>query len=154
MIRRGSRLVLAGLLGLAGAVTWYSVGVGDATSVGFVTIARGTQSGIVRPSRSVITTPDEWAALWAQHTAHAEPPPPRPPVDFVCEMVVAVFAGERPTGGHAVEITRIVPEGSAATVYYRETTPPPGSFVTEALTHPFHIVRLRRLDLPIVFQRE
>lgn len=136
------------------AIMWYGIEVGRASSIAFVTLAQGAQSGIVHPAQRVIKTPREWVALWQQHIAQHLSQPSPPPVEFSSEMIVGIFLGQRPTGGYAVEISRIVQEGQAVKVYYQETAPPPGTFVTQALTQPFHIVKLKRLELPLFFQRE
>ena len=134
--------ILAGWTGLGATSPADSV-------VPFTTIDRGTQSGIREPLHAVVRTLDDWAALWRRHGTGT---PPR--IDFAADMVVAVFAGARPTGGYTVEIIEVVLAERELRVGYRERTPPPGALVTQALTAPFHIVRLPRSDLPVVVHRE
>ncbi len=141
--RRQHRLA-AGLLGaLAGWTTLAPTLAADA-AVPFATVARGAQSGIREPLHAVVRTLDDWTTLWRRHLGGAPPP-----IDFAAEMVVAVFAGTRPTGGYTVEIIDVVLAERALRVGYRERTPPPGALVTQALTAPFHIIRLPRSDLPV-----
>ncbi|HEV3485198.1 MAG TPA: protease complex subunit PrcB family protein [Vicinamibacterales bacterium] len=85
----------------------------------------------------VVRTAADWAELWKEHTGTANPPA----VDFTRTMVVAVFAGMRPSGGYAVEITQIEKTDAAIVVTYRERKPGPDDITTQALTFPFHIVR-------------
>lgn len=57
---------------------------------------------------------------------------------FKQAAVVAAFLGQRRSGGFGVEIRR-APDGA---VRINETTPPPGSMSTQALTTPYKIVQV------------
>ncbi|WDD36526.1 protease complex subunit PrcB family protein (plasmid) [Nostoc sp. UHCC 0926] len=125
-------------------------------NVDFTTIARGSESGYQSASQMVIDNSEEWIDLWQQHTYNTEPPPPVPQVDFTSYSVVAVFAGEKPTSGYSVEILSVETSGSqsqeqlAITVQHRH--PSAGDFVTEALTYPYHMIRIPRIDGRVVFK--
>jgi PrcB C-terminal len=76
-------------------------------------------------------------------------------VDFDREMVVGIFLGEKSTGGYEIEIVRAEQGDSSLYFYYREKSPPPGAMVTQALTQPFHLVRVAKYDNPqIIFRRD
>lgn len=120
-------------------------------NIDFTTIARGTDSGYQSASQMVIDNSERWSNCWQLHTYNAEPPPPVPPVDFSRYSIVTVFAGEKPTGGYSVEILKVETSGSqtkersaAITVRYRQ--PKAGEFVTEALTYPYHMIRIAKID--------
>ncbi len=125
-------------------------------NIHFTTIARGTDSGYQSASQMVIDNSEQWIDLWQLHTYNTEPPPPVPQVDFTRYSVVAVFAGEKPTSGYSVEILSVETSGSqtkeqlAITVQYRQ--PEAGDFVTEALTYPYHIIRIPKIDGKVVFK--
>jgi hypothetical protein len=119
----------------------------------FVTVDKGFTSGIRERRLLAIKTTKEWRNLWEAHTAVVTPPKPLPAVDFKKEMIVAVFSGEKPSGGHGIEIVTIE-ENSAkreTRVIFRETKPPPGAMVTAALTQPYHVVKLKKIDIPVTF---
>jgi protease stability complex PrcB-like protein len=78
----------------------------------------------------------------------------QPPVDFSRDMVVALFMGERPTGGFAIEVTRIERTDSGLSVHYRTTRPDPAAMQPQALTQPFHLIALPRSDDPVTFVAE
>lgn len=129
-------------------------------NIDFRTIARGSDSGYQSASQiMVIDNSEQWNDLWQQHTCNTEPPPPVPQVDFTRYSVVAVFAGEQPTGGYSVEIFSAETSGSptqeqpsiAITVQYRQ--PKAGEFVTEALTYPYHIIRIPKIDGKVVLKQ-
>ncbi len=115
---------------------------------------RGSSSGIGEPLQKVLRTPADWASFWAQHAADRFPPPPAPAVDFNADMVAAVFAGEKSSGGYGMSITRIERASTEIIVLYLETAPVPGMTVTHALTQPHHIRVIPRSDLPVRFLQE
>jgi hypothetical protein len=118
-------------------------------NIDFTTIAQGTNSGYQSASRTGIDNLEEWVDFWQQHTCNVEPPPPVPQVDFTRYSVVAVFAGEQPTGGYSIEILRVetgdsqTQEQLAVTVQHRQ--PGAGDLVTEALTYPYHMIRIPKI---------
>lgn len=120
----------------------------------FRTVAKGYRSGIRESLQTVIRNQTEWQKLWQRHTSSQPKPPPPPAMDFKSEMVAAVFLGEKPTGGYGVEIVRVERNHGTFTVLYKESEPPPGAMTTQALTQPFHIVRIPATDAEkVVFRR-
>jgi protease stability complex PrcB-like protein len=115
------------------------------------TIQQGNFSGVREPLQVVIRAPAEWESLWKRHTSIQSPPSPAPVVDFVTEMVVGVFLGEKSRGGYEVEIKNAELKDSVLYVYYVEKSPSPGGATIQALTQPFHIVKLPRNDARVVF---
>lgn len=122
--------------------------------VRFFTIARGTQTGIRHPLQVVIRSASEWVELWSRHTAITIPPPPVPEIDFSHEMVIGVLTGERRSGGYDIKILEVWRQADRLLVLYRETTPPTGTFTTQALTHPYHLIRTERSDLNVIFEAQ
>jgi PrcB C-terminal len=119
--------------------------------VNFRTIARGANSGYPTASHLVIDNSEAWADVWQQHTSDFIPPPPVPNVDFTDNQVVAVFMGEKRTGGYSVEILSVETKSSekenlaslVITVAYRQ--PKPGEIVPEVITHPYQIITIPQL---------
>lgn len=122
------------------------------STLAFSTLARGDTSGVIAPTYLAIRSREAWQTLWAQHVMGS--PSALPIVDFSREIVLAVFAGERPTGGYEIVITTVEAGSGGLLVTYSETGPPPGSFLTQQLTHPYHLVRVPRVGGPIIFRRE
>jgi hypothetical protein len=119
--------------------------------VAFETVARGAMSGLDQPSRRVVRTTTQWAALWKQHTGTAQPAAPRPAIDFKREAVVVVALGRRPSAGWSVEITRVEHAGAETVVHVRETPPPRDALTAQVLTQPYHFVRIPRPRGPVRF---
>lgn len=146
---------------LFSCVLWILVGLplsvceaGNAIRIPFVTVDKGSRSGVRERKFVVIKTNQEWEALWRAHRSGTSPDKPAPAFDIQSEMIVAVFAGEKKTGGYGIEIKRVEEDGAARSLnaFVTETSPPPKAIVTQALTQPYHIVKLRKVDLPIVFK--
>ena len=116
----------------------------------FVSLDKGTHSGIADPREVVVQSEREWETLWKQH---APTGPPLPSVNFAEEQVVGVFAGQRPTAGYRVEIVKVERESSGLDVVYRIESPPQDAIVAQELTQPFHLVRLPALGLPVRFKK-
>jgi hypothetical protein len=124
------------------------------TPVSFTTVDKGFYSGVREPLKVVISSQEEWAALWSRHASGRRPASLPPLIDFSAEMVIGLFLGEKSTGGHSVEITRAELDGSNLRFYYRERNPPPGAIVPQVLTQPYHLVSLSRSESVPVFIKE
>lgn len=128
------RAVLAGLIlvgsGASGARAW------DGFS--------GLDTGIRCRRFVVVRDQAQWSSLWAEHSAGAARPAPA--VDFSREMVVAVFLGERPSGGTRVEL-EVLPDPmeprSRLTVFYKEIRARGMAFM-QRLVHPFAMRKVPR----------
>jgi hypothetical protein len=125
------------------------------TPLSIATVEKGDRSGIRGPLQTVIRNQDEWKALWRRHSSTDTNPPPAPIIDFNREMVVGIFLGEKPTGGYEVEIVRAELSDSSLYFYYLEKSPPPGAMVTQALTQPFHLMKVAKYQYQkIIFRRD
>ena len=125
---------------------------GCVEAVPFETVDQGVDSGDQEPAQLVLRSQEAWRQVWERHEALLIHAPEQPPVDFHKEMVLAVFLGQRPTGGFAIEIKAVDTRADALHVLVEETSPPPEAMVTQAFTSPYHIVRLKRVALPVQFE--
>ena len=117
----------------------------------FETIDHGIHSGIRDSRQVVIRDPESWRVLWAEHVKGRVPEPPLPPVDFVHEMVIAFFLGEKPTAGYLAKIVNLVVDKEKVTVIVCIEIPAPNGYLLQVLTQPFHIIKVPRYDLPVEF---
>jgi hypothetical protein len=125
------------------------------TRLSVTTVEKGYRSGIRESLQTVIRNRDEWNVFWKRHSFTDPNPTLAPIVDFDREMIVGIFLGEKSTGGYEVEIVRAERRDSSLYFYYREESPPPGAMVTQALTQPFHLVRVAKYQNPqIIFRRD
>lgn len=112
------------------------------------TLARGDDSRLVEARRFLIRDRQAFAAVWA---AHAGPDAQVPTVDFESRMVAAVFAGERPTPGYAIEVTGTAREGADLVVLVEERQPDPRQVAAQIVMSPYHIASLPRDDGAVRF---
>ena len=147
-----SHAVAAAFLAIACAAGSPSGGGQAGTSLAFEPIVDESASGLNEPLREVVRDEARWARLWEQVYAGVTPRPPRPPVDFSRQMLIAVAAGTRPTGGFDVAVRAVTARGNALEVEVFESCPPPGAMVSTALTQPVTVVRLDALALAPAFR--
>jgi uncharacterized membrane protein len=112
------------------------------------TLARGDDSRLVEGRRFLIRDRQAFTAVWAAHAGHDVP---LPAVDFESRMVAAVFAGERPTPGYAIDVTGTTREGGELVVLVEERAPDPSRVAAQIVISPYHIATLPRDDGPVRF---
>ncbi len=71
---------------------------------------------------------------------------PMPSVDFTVYEVLAIFDGERMTGGYEVGVRRIVDVGTVREVSIVHTAPGASCITTQAFTSPFQMVKVPKTD--------
>jgi len=112
----------------------------------YATLQKGTYSGVTERMAVVVTDEQAWQKLWQQHASRAVPAPPAPAVDFSKESVLVVYMGEKNSGGYSIEVTGVQKENGKLAVSVRQTSPGPGTMTTMALTQPFHMVRIPKVQ--------
>src|SRR5574341_1104468 len=141
------------VLGVVAAMTVLAGPLAAAPAqVRFVTIASGSAVRIGASLQAVILDADAWTALWRRYQGADAGPPPG--IDFSREMVIALFGA--PAGRpQALQIGRIDAEPQRLVVLYvlRDRRPLPDGEAPGAAGAPFHIVRVPRSTLPVVFVR-
>jgi PrcB C-terminal len=105
------------------------------TTVEIRRIGRWASSGISGSRRLVIRDAATWAHFWSEMGAGV-----RPEVDFATDLVIAVAAGERTTGGHDIEVRNVSRAGSELRIEVLETYPSTGCVTTQAKTQPVDVV--------------
>ena len=94
-----------------------------------------------------------WESLWLDLYSGHYPIPEVPTVNFTSEMLIAVFQGERGSGGYSTNITRIIMTNAYYLVYVDEIHPGESCGTTTVMTYPYHIVKISDLplNLPVQF---
>lgn len=109
-------------------------------------LARGAYGQVTTPGREVIRDQATWDRRWSEMQLTRMAPPA---VDFAGQMVIAVFMGQRRSGGHAIEIVAVEVGDGGLVITVRVTGPAAGAITTQALTAPYHAVRVARTELPV-----
>jgi len=98
---------------------------------------KGQHGGPIDAGTRVAVDDGEWTRLWLMLGSDA------PPLDFKKYFAVAVFAGERMTGGYTVDFLEPVIKGQDATIKYRVV--PPTGFTTQAIAQPWKVKAFPRV---------
>lgn len=98
-------------------------------------IGQWTHTGISEARRLIIRDANAWATFWSELGVGD-----RPSVDFSRDIVIAVAAGQRPSGGHEIAVSRVTVSNGELQVEVLETTPGPNCMTTSALTQPVDVV--------------
>ncbi len=125
--------------------------------VDFEVLKTGSNAfGFEKPAERLIQDLESWTKVWNAVESGVIPRPPVQPVDFEKYSLVAVFAGEKRTGGYsiAVEAASLENGGKILKVRARETAPPKGSITTMVLTSPYQIVKVAHGDFQLQVVRE
>jgi PrcB C-terminal len=122
----------------------------EITSLPYQTIDQGAPLGDTpeQSTYTVVTQADEWNALTSSLPAAAITTGKKagPDQDTI---ILAVFAGLRPSSGYTIEVEGIYPIGNLWVVCVTET-PPQADQVTEpATTLPYHLVSLSRQEFAV-----
>lgn len=110
---------------------------GDTRTLDIRRIGQWTRTGVGESRRLVIRDANAWDQFWSELGVGE-----RPQVDFTRDVVVAVAAGQRPTGGHEIAIDRVTESNGELTVEVVERTPGPNCMTTASLTQPADIVTI------------
>jgi hypothetical protein len=98
-------------------------------------IGQWSRTGINESRRLVIRDANSWAEFWSELGVGE-----RPEVDFARNVVVAVAAGQRPSGGYEIAVDKVSQKDSALEVQVVETAPGPNCLTASSLTQPADVV--------------
>lgn len=74
-------------------------------------------------------------------------------IDFGKHDLIVVALGQRSNGGYSVEIKEIKKEANDILVLYTETVPGQSCFTTQAITFPYHIVKVNKINFEVKFSK-
>jgi hypothetical protein len=107
--------------------------------IAFEVVKQDTYGGLETQSRRVITTQAQFNDLYKElGWGNA------PAVDFGRNNVVALFMGQKSTGGYSISVRKIEVSGDTTTVYV-STTQPDG-MATMAITAPYSITIIPKTE--------
>lgn len=113
-------------------------------------VEAGVHSHVDEPLFMVITNSQDFVALYQRIHASRLLGPTPPDVDFRARIVVAVFMGEKSTGGYAITLDRVTVENRVATIVFTERHPSKGSSQAAMVTTPYALATLQRGDCAAV----
>lgn len=116
-------------------------------AVPFTPLMRGTYSNVTSRVNYFITSPDQLNELWKMINATSTPPK----VDFEKNAVIAVFAGQQPSAGYAIQVSKVV-DSSARLVSITIAKPDDGCIKGQSLTTPYELVTIPTTSLPLAHE--
>ena len=114
----------------------------QSVSVPFTELARGTQSDITTRVNYLITASSELEELWKLIGGKDK----APVIDFSKSAVAAVFAGEKPTTGYAVTVSK-VEDTNVRTVTVLIQEPGDNCEKNESVTKPYSLIEIPKTSL-------
>lgn len=110
--------------------------------VPFEVLEEGANAATVTEGKNYrIQSEEQLAALW-ELIYGTEGAPAMPAVDFSKEEILAVFSGQKKSGGYDVSIKEVMQKNGMRVVTIVHEAPGDGCSMTDALTSPFELIRV------------
>jgi len=122
---------------------------GNNLNVKFEILLDGSFSNISLPNQLVIKNSKDWVRLLKIHgNANGIK---KNKIDFDDNIVIAIFAGQQPSGGYSLNVTNIkrIDDNLFITVNFHQ--PAQNEKIGLALTQPFILLSTKRVDGKIIF---
>ncbi len=110
----------------------------------FETLDEGASSEVHMRVNYLISSEDQLVQLWRLIESRKT----LPSIDFDQYAVVAVFAGNVPTGGYAISVSRVADTETARMVEVVLTHPGASCAPAAGESAPYQIIQVRKTDLP------
>lgn len=92
---------------------------------------------------TVVESAEEWERVMQElpeEVAEVEEPP-----QFGEEVAIVTYSGQRPSGGFTIDVKQVQLRDSTLFVLVEEARPGPGCMRTDALTFPYHVVKVEKV---------
>ena len=77
-----------------------------------------------------------------------------PVINFEQETVLALFLGEKNSGGYSIDVVQIKNVNDKFNIVYKITSPKAGEMVTSVMTQPYCIIKIPKTLKEIVFLQQ
>lgn len=144
MQRKRLLVLIFTVIMVAAVLVLHAFGVtGTGRRLEFQTLKKGNYSGHTSSGYYLINNLDEWTEVFEKS--------PQPEIIFSKTTIIAVFMGQRSTGGFGIEIKEIIDIGFLVIVKVEKTGPGEGCMVPMVLTSPFHVVEVDKIGRGVRF---
>lgn len=120
-------------------------------NIDVINVDEGYYVDYYRDQNIVIKNESELETLWNNLFQNRNPIPETPSVDFSENMLLFTIRATKPHGGFTTKISKVVKADGVLAVKINNTNPGDGCFTTQALTAPYQIVKIEKLDGPVQF---
>ncbi len=111
----------------------------------------GFSSGMKEAGQRVIQDAGTWEKVWKQVHDRVRPQPQVPKVNFEKQSVLAVFMGEKNSGGYSIQITQVKDAGAVTEVIVSRISPGARDVLTAVLTQPYDMLIIEKPAKPVKF---
>lgn len=115
----------------------------------FETVAEGKHSLADTALVILVDNSEQWGRTWNLAQGNIDPMPVMPEINFKNEMILAVFMGERTSGGFSTEIESLTESKGVLQVKVNNYSRKSGMMLP-VLTSPFHIVKFPERDYKLI----
>jgi len=122
------------------------------TQVYFETLVEDQIGGYIKEEIRVISDRKSLLEVYGYVNRISKPDFTIPFIDFSKETVIAVFMGEKTSGGYAVSVENVKQKGEQVIIQIKEIKPGPKDMVTMVITQPFCFVKINRVEKEFVFE--
>ena len=113
-------------------------------------LIKGSNGGYYSPKNMIIRNHSDLKIIYTQINKIRKPGFPIPEIDFEKEIVIALFLGQRSSGGYTISISKIVETKDEIQVYTQNTEP--DGPATTVMTQPFYFCKIPATEKTIVFK--
>jgi hypothetical protein len=110
----------------------------------------GNQGPSATESQELVESPDAFEKYWQNLEGEKTPPA----VDFATQAVVVLMAGEKPTAGYSIRVTRLEETPDQVIVHYAVIAPPTDAVLAQIITRPWSMQVVPKPSKPVGFQKD
>lgn len=119
--------------------------------INFEQLVTETQGGFSTAKFLVIKEQNTTIEIYNQINSIRTPGFEIPVIDYTKQMLLALFMGEKTSGGYAISVDHIVETSDKLTVFLKEITP--NGMAIMAITSPFCFVLVNKTDKEVIFEK-
>lgn len=108
----------------------------------FEVIVSSFYSSVTEKQEIIVRDEKSYNELMNRAYEYLDQKPYIPEVDFSKFIVIGVFMGAKPSGGHSVNVEKIIRSSDLIKVYINEVYPGINCGTTDAITYPFQIIKV------------
>ena len=122
--------------------------------VAWEVLAQGQHAiGFDKPQYILVSNQDQLTNLWYKAYGSQLNVPPVPTIDFSRETVLAVFDGQKPTGGYGLQVRGVSVQNGELYVDLVKKQPQQGALTTQAVTSPWLLIHVLRGGFDVAWFR-
>jgi protease stability complex PrcB-like protein len=122
-------------------------------TIAFEILAQDFYGGMVDSKFMVINDETSLNDIYNRISKDRTPKLDTPKINFNRETVIALFLGEKNSGGYSITVEQIMNLNDKVNVVYRITSPKAGEMVTSVMTQPYCIIKIPKTSKEIVFRK-